>query len=85
MRLRYFVIKKEQLQEANEYCKQLGFNDEVFIEKLYKDNEHSHYWTNLYLTDEQYKLMSIRFTRQFESYFEALEEMKLHLESEVKR
>ena len=70
---KYIVIPKNKKDEANAFCNSIGAEGETFTTPLYKNGEHTHYWTGWLMTDEQYKEVAVRYTSNFDDYLTALQ------------
>lgn len=70
---KYIIITKDKKNEANLFFNSIGAEGETFTFKLFKNNIHTHYWTGILMTPEQYAQVAVKYTTIFDSYLEALE------------
>ena len=49
------VIEKKDQSAANAFLNSLGTESEPFIQALFKNKIHTHYWSGWLMTDQQYE------------------------------
>jgi len=82
MNHKYLVITKDKKQEADSFFNSLGISGETFTVELYKNNEHTHYFAGILLTDTQYSEIAKKYTTSFDSYFDMLNILGLNVKNE---
>jgi hypothetical protein len=78
---KYIIIPKSKKDEANVFCNSIGAEGDTFEVPLYKNGEHTHYWTGWLMTPEQYAELATKYTTHFDTYMEALEVTGLEVKS----
>ena len=72
------IIKKDEQQQANEYCNTIGAEGDTFTVELYKDGTHSHYICSWLVTPDQATKINNYFTHVFDDAENAIKIMNLH-------
>ena len=72
------IIKKDEQQQANEYCNTIGAEGDTFTVKLYKDGTHSHYICSWLVTSDQATKINNYFTHVFDDAENAIKLMNLN-------